>query len=732
MRQAMKTGFRVLSRPPAKPVRIYLRMGIALRPFHQPLDGLLLFGLAVAALLVYPDAPFVQGALTALGMALVLVHGWRMLPMVAMAHFVASAFAGAGLPLAAVATATFVLQLGVPLVALRILRDVAGRPFAEDLLEQRSASTALAPAAVGGILAGGALANLLGIGGVGFEQFLGGATSWPVQAMGVLAVLPVVLEMLPRRAQSSLRANPQAWRRRTLYTLWWVINLVLGGATAYGLSQTVPGNDFLLFVVLTLTVLWGAFRLPPVCVSAGLALAGLVGHAWFYGRSVVPGLPLQGALLLLASGALFFSGAMHARKRAERRVRASEERLRSLVQTLPDHLLTLDTTGQVLSHHSPSVRSADALDTLVVGSNLVALASAEHGQELRQTLARVVVADHSLRLEVPLALDGSVRIVELHLRQQGIEAILAVARDVTARRHAERALRLSEERYALVFAHLRDALMQTDAQGRLVFVNDAAARLTGYTTAQLLGRELTGLFVRSEATANTLGELYQCIRGEREETVGELRLGTVSGANPWVQVSFRRTLNARGEVTGCAGLVFDISAKKASDARIHYLATHDVLTGLPNRAAFNQHLEAGLERARRSGKQMALLFIDLDGFKQVNDTLGHAVGDEVLKETAARLRGVLRRADVVARLAGDEFVVILEALDSEEALASVVRKVLQALNKPYFENPDSPQPGASIGVAMYPRHGEDAESLLKHADSAMYRAKAQGKARVVA
>jgi diguanylate cyclase (GGDEF)-like protein/PAS domain S-box-containing protein len=706
-------------------------MDIALHPFRQPLDGVLSFVLAAAVLLAYPDAPFVYGALVALGAVLGLAHGARMLPLVAMAHLAATSLSGHGLVSGAALTVTFALQLSILLGTVRLLRGLDRQPIADQLLEQRAASLALAPVAVGAMLTGDALASLSGLGPVRFGDFLTGATSWPVQAMGALVVLPMLLEALPRAATGRARLDASAWRRRVLHTLGWVVSLASVGAATYGLSGLAPGNETLLFVVLTLTVLWGAFRLPPVCVSAGLALAGLVGHAWLYGRGVVPDLSLQGAVLLLASAALFFSGLMRARKQAEWLLRASEQRLRTLVQTLPDHLLTVDRSGQVLGHRSPSGAQAAPLDALGVGRNLSAFVAPEYQRMLRETLERADTADAPLRLELPMTLEGSVRVAEFRFRKQSSGVLLAVVRDVTARRNAERALRLSEERYALVFQHLRDALVQTDAQGRLVFANDATARLTGHTVAELLGRELMGLFARVETTAGTLAELQQCLRGERDEAVGELRLAAVA-AQPWVQVSFRRTVNARGEATGCAGLISDISIKKANEARIQYLATHDVLTGLPNRAAFNQHLEAGLQRARRADKQLALLFIDLDGFKRVNDTLGHAAGDEVLKEVAGRLRSVLRRADVVARLAGDEFVVILEALDSEDAAASVVRKVLEALNKPYFASAESVQPGASVGVAMYPRHGEDAESLLRHADTAMYRAKARGKHRVSA
>lgn len=190
------------------------------------------------------------------------------------------------------------------------------------------------------------------------------------------------------------------------------------------------------------------------------------------------------------------------------------------------------------------------------------------------------------------------------------------------------------------------------------------------------------------------------------------------------------TLEIRGvpvEGGGFVTIYMDITERRRSEARIKHLATHDGLTDLPNRAMFTELLSASIETARRYKKKLALLFIDLDRFKVVNDTLGHADGDALLLEIANRLRQTLRASDVVARLGGDEFVVILPEFADEQEVAVVARKVLHAVMKPVMLHGQECRVTASIGVALYPANGNDGQTLTKNADIAMYLAKEEGK-----
>lgn len=177
----------------------------------------------------------------------------------------------------------------------------------------------------------------------------------------------------------------------------------------------------------------------------------------------------------------------------------------------------------------------------------------------------------------------------------------------------------------------------------------------------------------------------------------------------------------------CARLAGIAIERGASDDKIRYLAHYDGLTGLPNRFLFNEYLTLALRNARRSGKKFALLFVDLDKFKEINDTLGHAAGDLVLHEIATRMRNCLRNSDKIARMGGDEFYVLAEDLNDGYHAADIAHKLLNAASSPMQIGGEEHHLSASIGISIYPHDGQDSETLLRNADYAMYRAKERGK-----
>jgi diguanylate cyclase (GGDEF)-like protein/PAS domain S-box-containing protein len=193
---------------------------------------------------------------------------------------------------------------------------------------------------------------------------------------------------------------------------------------------------------------------------------------------------------------------------------------------------------------------------------------------------------------------------------------------------------------------------------------------------------------------------------------------------------FARGYISRGE-DGSArrmnGVLQDITERKEQEERTRFLADHDELTGMPNRSLFRQALNKALQRAERSGKMLSILFFDLDRFKNINDSLGHDAGDEVLRAVAERLSACVRKVDMVARFGGDEFAVLTEGLTAEDQASAVARKVLEALSKPMILAGRQYRPAASIGISTYPTDGRDVQSLLKNADIAMYRAKEEGR-----
>lgn len=181
--------------------------------------------------------------------------------------------------------------------------------------------------------------------------------------------------------------------------------------------------------------------------------------------------------------------------------------------------------------------------------------------------------------------------------------------------------------------------------------------------------------------------------------------------------------NDAGHVTSFVSVFSDITERKENEQRIHYLAHYDVTTGLPNRALFNDRLRQSVLAAKRYQANLALLFIDLDKFKPVNDRYGHDTGDQLLKEVAQRIRGCIRESDTAARIGGDEFVLLLPGTNTEQNVIAVANKVLQEIELPFEIEGHSISISASIGIAIYPEHGDDMRNILKHADHAMYQAK---------
>ncbi|MBA3998155.1 MAG: signal transduction protein [Candidatus Accumulibacter sp.] len=279
--------------------------------------------------------------------------------------------------------------------------------------------------------------------------------------------------------------------------------------------------------------------------------------------------------------------------------------------------------------------------------------------------------------------------------------------------------------YANVFQHSGEAILVTDRDNRIVAINQALTRYTGFTLEELYGEN-----PRVLASGHTPPETYQELWAALKATgfwQGELwDRRKDGGAYPkWTAISLIR--NEAGAVTHHIASFTDISERKTAEARIDYLARHDALTGLYNRYNLEGRLAQALLQARRTGAQVALMFIDMDRFKVINDTLGHHVGDRLLIEVARRLEGCVRESDIIARLGGDEFVVVLTGMEAGLDAAPVAGKILQALAGDYEVGGNTLHSAASIGISVFPADGEDGETLMKHADTAMYHAKEQGR-----
>lgn len=297
----------------------------------------------------------------------------------------------------------------------------------------------------------------------------------------------------------------------------------------------------------------------------------------------------------------------------------------------------------------------------------------------------------------------------------------SLEQEVAERKRAEAGLQLA----ASVFKYSSEGIMITDADARIVSVNRAFSDITGYTEEEVVGQ--TPRLLRSDRhSPDFYRSLWESLRtqgGWEGEIWNRRRNGEVYPE--WRNIS--AVYDERGEVTRYISIFSDITDKKLSEERIYRLAHYDVLTELPNRALFQERLEQALIKAKRGQRRVAVLFLDLDRFKLVNDTLGHSVGDKLLETAGGHLRGCVREQDTVARLGGDEFTVVLDDLDSAEAAAVVAQKVLDVLSQPMTVLGNEVFVTASVGISVYPDDAEDAKTLLRNADTAMYRVKEQGK-----
>jgi diguanylate cyclase (GGDEF)-like protein/PAS domain S-box-containing protein len=301
-------------------------------------------------------------------------------------------------------------------------------------------------------------------------------------------------------------------------------------------------------------------------------------------------------------------------------------------------------------------------------------------------------------------------------------AFVTCTEEITERRRAEDALRSSEERYRLLFERNLAGVYRATLRGRLLECNDAFAHILGYASrAEVLAHPLPDLFVaRAERDA-----LVAQLREAGALSNVEVRLRRRDGRTAWV-LENETLLPGRDGEELVEGTLIDITDRKQFEQRIEFHAYHDPLTGLPNRTSLKERLETLLAQARRSGRALGVLFLDLDQFKEVNDTLGHSVGDRLLQQVAARLRECVREEDMVSRVGGDEFVLLLPHV-TQAAATRIAAKILERMGEPIALDGHELYVTTSVGIAVFPDDGGDADSLLKNADSAMYRAKEGGR-----
>ena len=297
--------------------------------------------------------------------------------------------------------------------------------------------------------------------------------------------------------------------------------------------------------------------------------------------------------------------------------------------------------------------------------------------------------------------------------------------DVTRQREDELALRDAEARYRSIFENAIEGIFQTTPEGAYLAANPALARIYGYDTPESLIAALKDIENQLYVDPGRREEFISLMRAHGKVTGFESQVRTRDGSIIWISENARAVLATDGSIRYYEGTVEDVTDRKSYERKIAHQATHDRLTGLPNRYLFQDRVEQAIRQAQREKTMVGLLFIDLDKLKWVNDNLGHAAGDEMIKVVAKRLRRCMRTVDTVARIGGDEFILLLPSLLGTESIAIAKRRVTEATSANWVWQGQELPMSCSVGDAIYPDDGTDSEALMRVADQAMYATKQQ-------
>ncbi len=422
------------------------------------------------------------------------------------------------------------------------------------------------------------------------------------------------------------------------------------------------------------------------------------------------------------------------RKIMEESLHKSEEKYRSILENIEEGYAELDLKGNLVFFNDALCRiHGYTREETMKMKNYRTIMDDDNAKKMFYYYNKAYSTGQSLK-EVEyeiIAKGGQRRYLETSITpikdpKGKIRAFRGILTDRTERKKTEEALRQSEQRYRTILEEMDEAYFEVDLAGNYTYVNDAICRLLGYPQEELLGTTFRKQ-VNEEDTAllyDAFGKIFTTGKPVRDIAYKAIRKG---GEVRYSEIAGFPIQNHKGEVVGFRGIGRDVTERKRTEEQIRHMATHDALTELPNRMMFSQMLNHAIQAAKRNKRKLAVLFIDLDRFKIINDTLGHEAGDELLKTIATRFKQTLRAMDVVARLGGDEFVILVEEVENSGQLVTVAQKILSVAMKPVLLMGEECRVTASIGISMYPKDGEDEQVLMKTADKAMYFAKEEGK-----
>ena len=368
-----------------------------------------------------------------------------------------------------------------------------------------------------------------------------------------------------------------------------------------------------------------------------------------------------------------------------------------------------------------------------VGRHITLIVPPDRLHEEATILARVKRGDQIKHFEtIRLRKDGTLLDISLTVSPVkdaagGTVGASKVARNITEQKGGVEALRLAEEKYRAIFEDSVVGIFQTAPDGRPLSVNRAFAEMHGYDSPEQLLAEVSNVALQIFVDPKRMDELGHVLDDVGAVRDAEVEVRRRDGTRRFVRANVRAERDDGGNIVIREGTVEDITDRKVAEERVQFLAYYDALTGLPNRTLLQDRLAKALAAARRQKNKLALLYLDLDRFKDINDSLGHSGGDLFLQEVAERLKTWGREQDAVARLGGDEFLIMLTDVKDIPDAAVAAERLMDAMTAEFVVQSHPLNIGCSIGISIFPEHGADAETLIKNADAAMYSAKANGR-----
>lgn len=437
------------------------------------------------------------------------------------------------------------------------------------------------------------------------------------------------------------------------------------------------------------------------------------------------------------------------RKRTEQERLASEQRFRAIFENASDAILLMDGDSFVDCNPRAGIIFGGSRER-ILRLQPHELSPAQQGdgrpswEKMLERIGAALCGAPQVFEWTHIRLDNSAFDAEVSLSRVELDEhlmLLAIVRDVTDRKRSERLLRDTTELQKAILDSAAYTILATDAAGTILTFNAAAERLLGYGSEEVVGLATPLIFHDHGEVVKQAAGLSQSLGIHVTAGFGTLVALASQGLPDEREWSYVRKDGSRfpvllsvtairgdeGRANGFLFVGYDITERKQAAERIEYLATRDPLTELPNRLLLEDRVAQGIIDAERTGKMLALLFLDLDRFKTINDSLGHPVGDQLLQQVAQRLSEAVRDGDTVARLGGDEFVLLLRGLNHPDQVEQITLKILHAVSRPYLVGGQTLNSSCSIGIGIYPHDGRDLQTLLRNADTAMYHAKGAGR-----